>query len=173
VTGPFPNPPGKHDDPIGDELTWEQLLTHTKGKAALWVVTQDRDYITKHHGSILFNAFLRSELLSSIDIYCFENIADGIADFAGATGEGKKDLPSPQKLEAIRTEIEESSGGEWGRSTGERMKQLLSRLELQKHTRDQAFSIRVSNQLAERAKRSFENSVRKSSDGGASDEDKE
>lgn len=29
------NPPGKKGDPLGDQLTWEQILTHFKGKKRL------------------------------------------------------------------------------------------------------------------------------------------
>jgi len=33
------NPPGKKADPLGDQLTWEQLLSHFKGKSRLWIIT--------------------------------------------------------------------------------------------------------------------------------------
>jgi hypothetical protein len=31
------NPPGKKSDPLGDQLTWEQLLSHCKGKSKIWI----------------------------------------------------------------------------------------------------------------------------------------
>jgi hypothetical protein len=42
------NPPGKKADPLGDQLTWEQLLSHCKGRSKLWIVSKDSDYCTKH-----------------------------------------------------------------------------------------------------------------------------
>jgi hypothetical protein len=171
----FGNPPGKHDDPIGDELTWEQLLNHTKGKVALWIITDDRDYITKHGKEIFFNAFLRSELPHSMEVFCFDNIASGIADFADATGEGKKDLPSPHMLEAIRTEIEESPG----EAVRALLRSLAATSEPEILETKQLFDFLLARRkeaqkrdLVERAKRALENSRRKSPDGEGSDEGK-
>ena len=33
------NPPGKPTDPLGDQITWEQLLTHSKGSKRLWIIS--------------------------------------------------------------------------------------------------------------------------------------
>ena len=38
------NPPGNQDDPLGDQITWEQLLTYSKGIKQLWIITDNRDY---------------------------------------------------------------------------------------------------------------------------------
>lgn len=40
------NPPGKPKDPLGDQLAWEQLLTHAVDADILWLVTGDSDFAT-------------------------------------------------------------------------------------------------------------------------------
>ena len=102
------NPPGKAKDPIGDELNWEQLLTHVKGKSKLWIITRDTDYFTKHEGQLLLNPALRNEL-GEIQVRVFDNLSDGINDFAKATGEGRSELPTQEKLDEIKKEEEEDS----------------------------------------------------------------
>lgn len=42
------NPPGKRTDPLGDQLSWEQLLDAlSSATAVIWLVTRDGDYFTK------------------------------------------------------------------------------------------------------------------------------
>jgi len=40
------NPPGKSNDPLGDQLTWEQFLTKYSNQE-IWLITADRDYLTR------------------------------------------------------------------------------------------------------------------------------
>src|SRR5262249_8230502 len=47
------NPPGKPSDPLGDQLTWEQLLTHVQPTDELWIVTRDLDYFIKDRENCL------------------------------------------------------------------------------------------------------------------------
>src|SRR5713226_9825700 len=44
------NPPGKKSDPLGDQLSWEQILSRCQDKPRLWIITKDSDYATKHEG---------------------------------------------------------------------------------------------------------------------------
>jgi hypothetical protein len=52
------NPPGKREDPLGDQVTWEQLLTYGKGAKQLWIITEDQDYFIKHNKKPLLNSLL-------------------------------------------------------------------------------------------------------------------
>lgn len=58
------NPPGKKGDPIGDELTWEQLLTKykTDSKQEIWIVSNDSDFLTEAQKEPLLNPYLYLEL---------------------------------------------------------------------------------------------------------------
>lgn len=38
------NPPGKITNAIGDQLTWEQILSHFKGKRRLWIISRNGDF---------------------------------------------------------------------------------------------------------------------------------
>jgi hypothetical protein len=80
------NPPGKRDDPLGDELSWEQILSHCKDKPRLWIITNDSDYGTVHADKVFLNAALYQELAqmyqSEPTVSCFHIFADGISHFA-------------------------------------------------------------------------------------------
>jgi hypothetical protein len=52
------NPPGKATDPLGDQLTWEQILSQFIGKTKLWIVSKDSDYGIMHGGRGFLNHFL-------------------------------------------------------------------------------------------------------------------
>src|SRR6187551_608998 len=43
----FGHPPGKANDPLGDQLTWEQFLTKYSAQE-IWFITNDGDYLTKY-----------------------------------------------------------------------------------------------------------------------------
>ena len=57
------NPPGKDDDPLGDQLSWEQLLPLIKDAESLSIITRDKDYFTPFYDEYFLNVFLRKELL--------------------------------------------------------------------------------------------------------------
>jgi PIN like domain len=56
------NPPGKQKDTLGDQITWEQLLSYCKGVKQLWIITADGDYGIKHEKMMLLNSLLRRDL---------------------------------------------------------------------------------------------------------------
>lgn len=67
------NPPGKRSDPIGDQLSWEQLLNRVKDKSKLWIISSDSDYVTSVGDQALLNAFLYDELKHlhpSLTLFC-------------------------------------------------------------------------------------------------------
>jgi hypothetical protein len=108
----FGNPPGKKGDPLGDQLSWEQLLAHckknVKDKPKLWIVTNDSDYATKHDDRIFLNAKLYSELAqlygSRPEVFCFDNILDAVKHFTDTTKVKADNLPTPEEATEIKKE---------------------------------------------------------------------
>ena len=58
----FGNPPGKKNDPIGDELSWIQLLNKVQPHDKLIIVTNDRDYASIFNNKSFLNSKLHSDL---------------------------------------------------------------------------------------------------------------
>ncbi len=103
------NPPGKPNDPLGDQLTWEQLLGRAKGKSKVWIVSTDQDYCVKHDGKRFLNSFLYQELAAvnapPTQVFCFDNLDDGIRDFVKQMGvKAEAALPTPEESREIKEE---------------------------------------------------------------------
>ncbi len=66
------NAPGYARDPLGDQITWEQLLSHCKktGVGRLWIASDDSDHVTKFYGRVFLNPFLHEELIQ----YCSDGL---------------------------------------------------------------------------------------------------
>lgn len=78
------NPPGKKEDPIGDEITWEQLLTYrTKNKCEIWIVSKDEDFYSINiSGAIVPNAYLLNEVNDSgPSIKFFRDLPTALKEF--------------------------------------------------------------------------------------------
>jgi hypothetical protein len=103
------NPPGKKGDSLGDQLSWEQLLTVSE-KKALWIVTKDSDYATEHDSKMFLNALLYSELAqlygSAPEVFCFDNIPDAFKHFSETTKVRADKLPTPEETKQIKKEQE-------------------------------------------------------------------
>lgn len=98
------NPPGKIASAIGDQLTWEQILTHFKGKKRLWIISRDTDYGTFYAGKGFLNRFLYDELCSIAsepEVYLFEDIVEGISHFVDTTGVKAEQRLTPEETEEI------------------------------------------------------------------------
>jgi hypothetical protein len=104
------NPPGKQDDTLGDQITWEQLLTYCKGMKQLWIITDDRDYGIKHGKKMLLNSLLRGDLMNAcgveLEIHYYNNWSEGITDFRKNVGVTTDKLPTPAQIEEIKKEEE-------------------------------------------------------------------
>jgi hypothetical protein len=103
------NPPGKKTDPIGDELSWEQILSHFTGKKRIWIISKDGDFGTVFMKTGFLKPFLYDELrrlVASVEAYLFNDINDGIKDFAEKTGVPANKLPTPEEAREIKKEIE-------------------------------------------------------------------
>ena len=103
------NPPGKASDPLGDQISWEQLLTHLHqtGHKEIWLITRDRDYFVKSNKALLLNPLLNRDLIQACgeqpQVHCYDDLADGLTNFAKQIG--VKDLPTEQEVVQIKNEI--------------------------------------------------------------------
>ncbi len=78
----FGNPPGKKADPIGDELSWIQVLNKIQKSDKLIIVTNDRDYASVYNSKSILNAKLHSDLEPySIEYYVYSEITEGFNKF--------------------------------------------------------------------------------------------
>jgi hypothetical protein len=106
------NAPGKKNGPLGDELSWEQILSilrKSKGNSRLWVITRDSDYATKYAGETFLNAALYRELGElelSLEVFCFSDIDTGLRRFAATAKVKAEKLPTPEEAEQIKKEQE-------------------------------------------------------------------
>src|SRR5690554_5026119 len=101
------NPPGKANDPLGDEITWEQVLSHFAGKRRLWIISRDGDYGTAFGGSFFLNSFLRAELAQITNdpiVHIFEDLVEGLTHFVETTKVDATIKLSPEELTEIETE---------------------------------------------------------------------
>src|ERR1700722_11947028 len=111
------NPPGKNNDPLGDQVSWEQILRKAAGKPSLWVITKDSDYATKYEGRVFLNGFLYDELASLYkkepDVFCFDNLAEGLKHFVKTTSVKTEKLLTPRETEQIKEEQDSLPPLDW------------------------------------------------------------
>lgn len=104
------NPPGKKGDPLGDQVSWEQLLVYVRGKKAVWIISNDEDYGCECQGSAVMNALLYSDILNAspgINVHYFKNTIDGIRHFEQEVDvKSASDIPEDE-IEAISSEERE------------------------------------------------------------------
>ncbi|HEX5716458.1 MAG TPA: PIN domain-containing protein, partial [Thermoanaerobaculia bacterium] len=103
----FGNPPGKGTNPLGDQLTWEQILSHFEGKTKLWIISRDGDYGTVYRGKGFLNRFLLEELSKitpAPEVYLFEDLVEGIEHFVRTTGVRAEQRLTPEEAKEIKEE---------------------------------------------------------------------
>ena len=102
------NPPGKKSDSLGDQLTWEQLLSNCKDESKLWIISNDADYWTEYSDEVFLNPLLYQDLARTpqptIDVFCFKNLGKGFDHFVKTTGVKADKLPSQEALQEIESE---------------------------------------------------------------------
>jgi hypothetical protein len=101
------NPPGKSTNALGDQVTWEQILTHFKGKKRLWIISRDGDYGTVYGGKGFLNGFLYEELCKiapAPEVYLFQELVEGIEHFVTTTGVKAENRLTPEEAEEIEKE---------------------------------------------------------------------
>ncbi|MGC1863153.1 MAG: PIN domain-containing protein [Methylocystis sp.] len=106
------NPPGKPTDALGDQITFEQLLTNCKELKCtrLWIITSDQDYCVKCGKVFLLNPLLRRNLIDvcgeALEIHCFGNLLEGITHFGKNADVKAEKLPTEKEAAEIKKEIE-------------------------------------------------------------------
>ncbi|ESA38342.1 hypothetical protein N836_33475 [Leptolyngbya sp. Heron Island J] len=101
------NPPGKKTDPLGDQLTWEEILTHFKGKKRLWIISRDSDYDAAYGNQSFLNCFLYDELCRVTpehEVYIFEDLSKGLQHFVKTTGVRAEKQLTPEETQEIEKE---------------------------------------------------------------------
>jgi predicted nucleic acid-binding protein len=102
------NPPGKANDPLGDQISWEQFLNCSTSSEKIWIITKDSDYYTVFKNKRYLNPFLYNELvvanIGNPSIFCFESLAEGLKHFNENSSEKIKELPTEEELKTITEE---------------------------------------------------------------------
>ncbi len=96
------NPPGKRADPLGDQLSWEQLLSIVPDITKLWIVSTDKDYFTEHYKTLYLNPILYADLIklnTKIEVKTFNILSEALRDFNNQ--EKINAIPSNDELDAI------------------------------------------------------------------------
>jgi hypothetical protein len=112
-------PPGKPTDPIGDQVSWEQILAQFPGRKKLWVITKDTDYGCMYNDEGFFNQFLYDELRKvspDATVFLFDNIPSAIKHFTRITGVKAEKLLTPEQINKTKREeqaLPPSRGLEW------------------------------------------------------------
>lgn len=102
------NPPGKQNDPLGDQISWEQLLSQFDGNTPLWIISSDNDYSSLIDKKRFLNAYLYDELCKAagkeVKVHIFESLAEGLKHYSDNRPEPVKELPSEDDLRQITSE---------------------------------------------------------------------
>lgn len=99
------NPPGKHSDSLGDQITWEQFLNKIQTVEEAWIISNDFDYFTQYNKGLYLNAFLHSELLGKnpdLKLNCFSTLSEGLTSYFAKYSQD--DFIKEEELEAINKE---------------------------------------------------------------------
>ncbi|PIF59815.1 PIN domain-containing protein [Flavobacterium sp. 2] len=78
------NPPGKRTDPLGDQLSWEQLLSIIPKIKKLWIISNDRDYFTEYKKKLYLNPILHKDLQlinPNLEIKTYNVLSEALRDY--------------------------------------------------------------------------------------------
>ena len=102
------NPPGKKADPLGDQISWEQLLSNFNGETPLWIISADGDYSSHIDKQRYLNAFLYEELCEKagkqVEVHVFDSIARGVKHYSDNRPTPVQTLPSEEDLRQITSQ---------------------------------------------------------------------
>lgn len=103
------NPPGKKGDPLGDQLSWEQFITHAIGRPKLWVISNDSDYLATFGQTSFLNPLLLRDLQfvcgTLPEVYCFNNLMKGLEHFVREAGVPRGSLPTGAEAAQIEEDF--------------------------------------------------------------------
>jgi hypothetical protein len=102
------NPPGKRNDPVGDQLSWVQLLDALKKGDRLWIASADSDYLVTFEKDHILNPMLLREVKERIgdpdNISCFDTLSNALKDFLKKTGKQREKSTEDALTEAAKAE---------------------------------------------------------------------
>lgn len=96
------NPPGKNNDPLGDQLSWEMLLDIIPNVNRIWIISKDQDYYTENKDIFYLNPILKNDLIQinpAIEIRVFNKLSEALRDFNDL--ESIISIPNKNELELI------------------------------------------------------------------------
>lgn len=106
----FGNPPGKNQDPLGDELNWVQIMENVADCSKLLIVSNDGDYFTEYNARYFLNPMLLRELKNinpRIEFTIYPRLAEGLR--ALSAEEKIQSLPTQKELDNIIEQERESA----------------------------------------------------------------
>jgi hypothetical protein len=107
------NPPGKRQDPLGDQLSWEQLLDDITEVTHLWIISNDSDYFNEYNKKCYLNPFLDSEVRrvarKLVSLKCFSTLSMGLQDFNNLLSMKLSSIPAGDELVTISEREKEPS----------------------------------------------------------------
>ncbi|HEV7223210.1 MAG TPA: PIN domain-containing protein [Pirellulales bacterium] len=103
------NPPGKCNQPLGDQITWEQILGNACGVKHFFLVAEDRDYFTEYKGKHYLNPLLHKELAAasktSVHVRCTADLQEALREFAAVTSAPTDTIPTGARAKEIDKEM--------------------------------------------------------------------
>jgi hypothetical protein len=99
--------PGKKNDPLGDQISWEQLLDHVEGTGSVWIVSRDGDYTIPVGDSVYLQPALYRELsrMNGVtSIACFRFLAMFFEAFNKSDLADNESLPPQEAIDAAADE---------------------------------------------------------------------
>ena len=116
------NPPGKSNNPLGDQINWEQILGRVRGITHFFLIAEDRDYFTEYKSKCYLNPILHSELLAEsqtpVKILCTKNLRLGLQEFAKVTNAPVDSIPTGEQAKEIDKEMAPPTFGYSGMADG-------------------------------------------------------
>jgi predicted nucleic acid-binding protein len=102
------NPPGKRGDPLGDQLSWEQLISTVNDEDDVWIVSRDSDYLFCFGKEITLNPYLYDEFVKqrSGNVFAFQDLSSALQHYK-SYAEPMLDLPPPEDLDRATREQQE------------------------------------------------------------------
>lgn len=98
------NPPGKVNDPLGDQLNWTQVLENIEKVSALWIVSADNDYYTDYDKELFLNPLLLQDLKKlspQIKVFVFAKLSEALSHFSSQQTAKIESLPEKSEMDKI------------------------------------------------------------------------
>ena len=103
-------PPGKKNDPLGDQISWEQILDRAVDADSIWIVSRDGDYTVTDGNKVFLRPTLHRELGSARGvkaIHCHAYLATFFDEFSRAGLVRRANLPPKASIKIAKEELPE------------------------------------------------------------------